>query len=280
MKATGSVMTALQTATLVAFLSFTWGSVTSAQDTKVKVSAPGAEVQVDASGVKEAQKKQAEVNLKKSDQYADDTAKAVNRIPGANVKAEDLKETTVKKKAGVNLNPFSWLFRPITRLQEQSLRLEQQMMKLTGPIAALQPGMLRLEKQIVNVESRTEKVQNQMAEMQTDISAMRQELTQIKKPIMELKEPIVALRDPLKRIEKPITGVNEDLNELKALLSLVLTSIYIAAAVIAFGTPVAAILIWRNKSKLLKPAKDGEYDEDEAVSVRPKVVNKEFRKSA
>lgn len=241
-----------------------------AQDAQVKVKAPGTQVKVDV----------ADIQLQKSDQHAADTAKAINHIPGANVKAEDLKETTVKKKASPGFNPLGWLFRPITRLQEQSLRLEQQMMKLTGPIAALQPGMLRLEKRIVSVEGQTHRVQNQMALMQSDISAMRSELSQIKKPIMELRQPIEALREPLTKIEKPVTGVNQDLDELKTLLGLVLTSIYIAAAVIAFGTPIAAIVIWRNKHKILKPAKDDESDEEKAIAARPRPVDKQFRKSA
>lgn len=241
-----------------------------AQNAQVKVNAPGTEVKVDT----------AEAKLRKSDQFASDQAKAINHIPGANVKAEDLKEATVVKKAKPGFNPLGWLFRPITRLQEQSLRLEQQMMKLTGPIAALQPGMLRLEKRIVSVEGQTHRVQNQMALMQTDISAMRSELTELKKPIMELRAPIEALRDPLTKIEKPVTGVNKDLDEVKTLLSLVLTSIYIAAAVIAFGTPLAAILVWRNKHKILKPAKPDENDEDGAVIAGPRSVEKQFRKSA
>ena len=265
----GSCSLLLMAISLILFSSLVLSIPVIAHDTQVKVKAPGTQVNVNA-----------DAQLKKSDQYAEQQAQAINRIPGVNVKAEDLKETTVKKKAGVNLNPFSWLLRPITRLQEQSIRLEQQMMKLTGPIAALQPGMLRLEKRIVSVESQTGKVQDQMRLMQTDITAMRNELGQIKKPIMELREPIVALRDPLQKIEKPVTSVNKDINELKTLLSLVLTSIYVAAAVIAFGTPLAAILIWRNKHKLLKPAKPDENDEEEAVKARPRAVDNQFRKSA
>lgn len=261
---------------LILFLSV--GFKTHAQNAQVKVQAPATEVKVDTSTAKEIQKKENEIKLLKSDQFAEDQAQAINRIPGANVKADDLKETKVKKK-GLNLNPFSWLFRPITRLQEQSIRLEQQIMKLTGPIAALQPGMLRLEKRIVSVEGQTGEVQNQMALMQKDISAMRSELGEIKKPIMELKEPIVALNEPIKRIEKPITSVHKDLAELKTLLGLVLTSIYLAAIAIAIGTPLAAIIIWRNKHKLLKPAKADEDDEEEAARGRPSQISK-YRKSA
>lgn len=278
MKVTDSRVILLAVISFVLFLNVALHPAGVAQDAKVRVNSPGTQVKVDASNLKDAQKKQAEIKLQKSDQFAEEQAQAINRIPGADIKADDLKETKVKKK-GLNLNPFSWLFRPITRLQEQSVRLEQQMMKLTGPIAALQPGMLRLEKRIVSVEGQTGKVQDQMALMQTDISAMRKELTEIKEPIMELKAPIEALHDPIKRIEKPITGVNKDLNELKALLSLVLTSIYIAAVVIAIGTPLAAILVWRNKHKIFKPAKPDEDDEEEAVRGRPNNVEN-LRKSA
>jgi chromosome segregation ATPase len=231
--------------------------------------------------------------IEKSDKYAEPQAKVVNKVPGPKVSPADLKEGTVKKKAAPNLNPLSWLLRPITRLQEQSIRLEQQIIKLTGPISALQPSMLSLEDKMGGVQKSMGSMQttingvqgtmhrvhdkmtgvqnqiggmhNQMAAMQhemqqirSDIGGVRTDMSGIKKPITDLREPIMQLRGPLLAVQKPVSEVDlrlanldRQLSDLKGLLSLILTAIFAAAALIAIGTPIAAILVWRNRQKLL-----------------------------
>lgn len=220
--------------------------------------------------ITDSEKEYYKTTMKAGDKYSSKQAKVLNQIPGVNVTAKDLQESEVKK--GVSLNPITWLFKPVIRLQEQSVHLEQQIMKLTGPISALQPGILKLDNRIVSVgkeigavrseigtvEEKIENVGNQLSAMRQDITAMRVELGEIKKPIVDLQGPIVRLHDPLTKIEKPISGIDsrlvlldKELGDLKTLLSLVLTAIFISAGIIAVGTPVAAILIWRNKAKLL-----------------------------
>lgn len=233
--------------------------------------------------------------LKQGDKFAQQQAHVINKVPGMEVSSEDLKEKEVKKD--FSLNPIAWLFKPVIRLQEQSVRLEQQIMKLTGPIAALQPGMLGLENkmthvqgqmvnmggQIGRVENKMGDVRGQMAGMQKDISAMRVELGQIKQPITDLKGPIMQLHDPLLDIQKPVSTVgtkleslDKQLADLKTLISLVLTAIFVSAGMIAVGTPIAAILIWRNKSKLLPKAKPEEEKQEADISRVGKAMDKQL----
>jgi chromosome segregation ATPase len=216
-----------------------------------------------------------------ANQYADDQAAALNKIPGLEVTTEDLKE---KKKEGISLNPIKWLFGPVIRLQEQSVKLEQQIMKLTGPIAALQPSMLSLEKrmtsmqgQLGHLEETTTTVQDELVSIRKDITDMHNTLNEIKKPVTDLKGPIMSLRDPILKIEKPITGVDKDLGEVKTLLSLVLTSIYAAAIIIAAGTPIAAIMVWRNRQKLLPQADVKELREEEKIKQATKTMDHQLR---
>src|SRR5579885_1901815 len=64
------------------------------------------------------------------------TINAVNQIPGVNV---DEKMFEAKEKK--SLNPVSWFFSPVTKMQKQVVHLEQQIMRLEGPIAGLQKPM-------------------------------------------------------------------------------------------------------------------------------------------
>lgn len=255
-------------------------------------------IQVDNKLTKE-EKKAGEDATQKTDQFNKSQAEAINRVPGAAVTPDDLSDKKAKKKGGFTLNPVTWLFKPVLQLQQQSVRLEQQIMKLTGPIAALQPGMLSLEKRIVGmqgqmqhveermgtVDQRIGKVQEQMSSMQSDISAMRQQVGEMKKPISDLRAPIVALHDPLLNIAKPVSGVelrlenlDKQLNDLKTLISLVLTAIFIAAGAIAVGTPVAAILVWRNRAKFLPKPKPSERAAEQALDRTGKLVDHELQK--
>jgi hypothetical protein len=59
------------------------------------------------------------------------------------------------------------------------------------------------------------------------------------------------------------------LAQLRKLIDLILTSIFIAAAVIAIGTPIAAIIIFRNQRKVLnKPAEPQQITLTQSTSAR------------
>ncbi len=238
-------------------------------------------IQVD-NKITRAEKEHFNQVAQQSDQYTPKQAEVLNKIPGVDITADDLKE---RDKKGFPLNPVAWIFKPVIRLQEQSVKLEQQIMKLTGPIAALQPGMLHLEGrmtsmqgQLASLEEDTSGVQSQLVSIQKDIAAMHATLNEIKKPVTDLKGPIMSLRDPIMRIQEPITGVDKDLTDVKTLLSLVLTSIYAAAAIIAIGTPLAAILVWRNRQKLLPKPTEKQLLEEKKLAETTKVMDQQIRR--
>ena len=216
-----------------------------------------------------------------ANQFADEQAATLNKIPGVEVASSDLKE---KKKDGPSINPIKWIFGPVIRLQEQSVVLEQQIMKLTGPIAALQPAMLSLEhrmtsmqSQLGNLEKTTNSVEDELTGIRQDIASMHETLSEIKKPVTDIKGPIMSLRDPILNIEKPITGVDKDLQEVKTLLSLVLTAIFAASLIIAIGTPVAAILVWRNRQKLLPKPDEKQQHEEENIKLATKTMDHQLK---
>jgi len=235
------------------------------------------------------EKKLSQAKAIESDKYVNEQAQAINKIPGANVSPEDLKESEVHKKGGFP-NPLGWMLKPVTRLQEQSVKLEQEIMKLTGPIGSLQPSMLRLDKSMSSVQSQMGSMQgqitdvgSQMGSMQSDIRSMRQDLSQLKTPISDLKKPVMDLREPVLALAKPVEGVesrlvrlDRELADLKTLLTLILTSIFAAAAIIAVGTPVAAILVWRNRQKFVPATKPEEIHEENKLAAAGKMMNREM----
>lgn len=231
--------------------------------------------------ITDEEKRQYNAAVDEANKYNEQQAAAVNRIPGVEVQPEDLKQ---KKKEGFSLNPIKWIFGPVIRLQEQSVTLEQQIMKLTGPIAALQPGMLKLEnrmnsmqQQLTHVEKTTGSVEGELQSIRKDIASMHRTLSEIKKPVTDIKGPIMSLRQPIMNIAKPITGVDKDLTEVKTLLSLILTAIFITALLISIGTPVAAILVWRNRHKLLPPPDAKQQREEERIKQATKTMDHQLK---
>lgn len=233
-----------------------------------------------------------ERNVQKIDSLAPKQTQIINTIPGPKANKEDLLQGKVEK--GPGLNPFAWIFRPVTKLQAQTARLEQQVVKLTGPIAALQPsmqslnnkmgevkdemgkvekgmttvaggmvdvghGMGRVEKRMGGVANEMTQVQNEIKQMRVDIRSMRNEMLSLRKPIAELQQPIASLKAPVHNLAKPVSTIGKRMNsldqqmhDLKMILNLVLSSIYVAAAIIAVGTPIAAILVWKHRQQLMK----------------------------
>jgi predicted nucleic acid-binding Zn-ribbon protein len=231
--------------------------------------------------ITDEEKRQFNAIVDQANQYTNEQAAALNKVPGVQVSADDLKE---KKKNGPGLNPIKWLFGPVIRLQEQSVKLEQQIMKLTGPIAALQPGMLSLENRITSMqtqlghlENTTGSVEDELTSIRQDIASMHATLTEIKKPVTDLKSPIMSLHDPILNIEKPIVGVDKDLNEVKLLLRLVLTAICAVCLIIPIVTPIAAILVWRNKEKLLPKPNADQYREEQDIKQATKVMDHQIK---
>jgi DNA repair exonuclease SbcCD ATPase subunit len=180
---------------------------------------------------------------------AKETASVVNQVPGVKVKSADLEPPTAPPIKG--FHPIKKLLRPVENLEGMTVKLEQQIMKLEGPIAALQPPMINLQKKMNKVDDHLGQMEGRLGGMSSQVSGVREDIANMRKDIQELKTPIQQLRGPIGTVAKPLEAVQNQ-------LSLILLAILVAAAAVAIGTPVAAVMIYRNRHKLFPGMSDRE----------------------
>ncbi|PWU02854.1 MAG: hypothetical protein C5B53_01215 [Candidatus Melainabacteria bacterium] len=211
-------------------------------------------------------------NSPKDQQNNEETAKAANKVPGVNVEGKDLQPPPPEEPIH-GFHPIKKMLQPVVQLEKNSVQLEQQIMKLEGPIAGLQPAMLRLHnkmgamqghiddvgKRIDGVGSRVNDVGTQMKGISSQMTAVRGDISDVRKEIGTLEGPIKDLHKPLSEVSRPLLNVEQKLEKLAALLTTVLFAILLAAGIIAVGTPIAAILIYRNRRKLFPDMPDREF---------------------
>ncbi len=216
----------------------------------------------DKQAVKDANISQAEklnssgITHEEKKQEAEEIANIVNQVPGVKVTAKDLEPPEQPPIKG--FHPIKRLLRPVENLEGMSIKLEQQIMKLEGPIAALQPPMVNLQKKMNGVDSHLEDTNNTLGKMEyrlhsveDQVKGARTDIDSVRQEINALKEPITGLRGPLGTIAKPLEAVQTQLN-------LVLLAILFTAVVIAIGTPIAAIQVYRNRHKIFPDLGDHE----------------------
>jgi chromosome segregation ATPase len=181
------------------------------------------------------------VNDSAHQKSAKETANVVNQIPGVKVNEKDLEPPAQPPITG--FHPIKKLLRPVENLEGMSIKLEQQIMKLEGPIAGLQPPMLSLQKKMTGVDEHIGTMQTRLDGMQAQVQGVRTDISDMRKDINSLKQPIEALRAPIGTVAAPLESVNIRLN-------LVLVAILLTAVLIVFGTPIAAILVYRYRHRL------------------------------
>ena len=215
-----------------------------------------------------------------------DTVRAANKIPGVEVQP-NLMAQPVLDEPIKGFHPIKKIMRPVENLAKQSVILGQQVMRLEAPIASLQPSMLGLEKRMTGVQQEMTEMQAKIGGMQQqvvgargnikdinlnmgnvrgDLSGMRTKIVELQRPIKQLRDPIVQLQRPLEMVAQPVSdvhrqlaSVDKQLSELKTLLGTVLFSIYVAAAAIAFGTPIAAFIVYKNRRKLFPNVHEADF---------------------
>ncbi len=199
------------------------------------------------------------------------TAKAVNRIPGVHLDPNNL-EPPPEQGEIHGFHPIKKLLAPIVRLERNSVQLQQQIMKLEGPIAGLNPPMMGLQKRMTSVEGKMGNMQNkldgmnesvtkvsdQMNGVRADIRGMRQQITALQLPIEQLRPPIERLQKPLVNVAEPLMEVKGELSQMKVLLATVLGAIVVATIAISIGTPLAAIVVYRNRKRIFPNMSDQE----------------------
>lgn len=180
----------------------------------------------------------AKIKQKKAEQEKADNKmiEGMNEIPGVEVDKDAFKE---KKGFSIgDLNPFKWVFKPVTDMQEKVVHLEKQIMRLEGPIASL-------HKPIVDVRGNMVEVQEQMEGVSGDMSSVEKRLAHIEQQLDKMYPPVSDLKGPIQDLAEPITGLREQLN-------IILIAIYAVGFLVCFGTPVAALFAYRYRFQIMK----------------------------
>ncbi len=206
----------------------------------------------------------------KTDKMNKETAKAVNKVPGVNIQAADL-QPPAEDPPITGFHPIKKLLRPVIRLGKGAVEIQQSMMKLEGPIAGLQPSMKSLDHKLTTVDHQMGHMQKQLADIsgnvgqidacintvgtgvdavRQDIAGIRQQVAHLIVPLRNLQTPLHEMMEPLKDVTKPMSQVHGQLAELRMMLQGVLIAIIIGVVAITIGTPVAAVMVYRNRKKL------------------------------
>ncbi|HEY9793956.1 MAG TPA: hypothetical protein V6D22_26405 [Candidatus Obscuribacterales bacterium] len=207
------------------------------------------------------------------------TAQAVSSIPGVNVDpslmAKPVFDNPIK-----GFHPIKKLLQPVENLEKTSVALGQQIMRLEGPIASLQTPMIGLQTKMTSVEQRMGEMQGKLSNVQGsmvgvthdmddighqmhgvrgDLGTMQTRIVQLEKPIIGLREPITAVAHPVEGVQTQLATVQKELADLKSLLSTIIFVILVAAGAIALGTPVAAVMIYKHRRKILPSVKEKDF---------------------
>jgi CII-binding regulator of phage lambda lysogenization HflD len=206
----------------------------------------------------------------KTDKMNKETAKAVNKVPGVNIKAADL-QPPAEDPPITGFHPIKKLLRPVIRLGKGAVEIQQSMMKLEGPVAGLQPSMTSLGNKMTTVDHQMAHMQKQLTdisgdvgqidacinrvgtgvdEVRQDIAGIRQQVAHLTVPIREMQKPLHEMLAPLKDVTKPMSQVHGQLAELKTMLRGVVIAIIVGVLAITIGTPFAAVYVYRNRKKL------------------------------
>jgi uncharacterized coiled-coil DUF342 family protein len=209
------------------------------------------------------QQKQHALNLQQQKQNKD-AAAAINQTSGVHVTPQQL--AIPEEDLIHGFHPVKKLMSPIVRLEKNTVQLQQQIMKLEGPIAGLQKPMLGLHKKMGSVERRMNGMSNQLNTMQTNVmdvnksmAGIHEQLVKMDGRVAQIEEPIFEIQKPLTEVAGPLSEVKQELMKVEALIGVVLFAIIVAAAAVAIGTPIAAVLIYRNRHKLFPGTPEHEF---------------------
>ncbi len=164
-------------------------------------------------------------------------------------------DQTVTHMKGVDKN--------IGNVSKQMTSVQSSLSGTYRELKSMRPDLSNVRSDISKIREPITKIQEPLISMADPIHNLDKQVTGVHDDISRIREPLVRIEQPITSLEKQLTGLTSDISDLRNLLSMVLTSIFIAAIMIAVGTPIAGILIWRNKNKILPGPKPGESSEDE-----------------
>ncbi len=226
-----------------------------------------------ASQKEEANKPSEElVEKKKAEQKRTDRAmlKAANEVDGVEIdpnKFEEEKGFQLK-----HLNPFHWVFKPVTDMQQRVVHLEKQIMRLEAPIASLQKPMVGLRQDMGNVETQMSTIDNSMGHVNGHMEKVNGQMKTVDKrmghvetQLDKMYEPVVGLQGPVTNVSSQLSTLKSDLQELKDVVSLTSTLILVAVVavglLVAVGTPIAALFAWRHRKFIIEKFGKSDYED-------------------
>jgi hypothetical protein len=170
---------------------------------------------------------------------AQETAARINALPGAKITAEELMHPPIQ-----GFHPLKKLMKPLTNLESTTDKLDAKATGLQKPINDLNRPMVGLQQKMVSVDHGVGGMQKRMGDVSNSVSGARQDMASIRQEIANLRKPVMALQEPVQMIAKPLESVEGQLN-------LILCALIAAIFIVAFGTPMAAFLIYRNRHRFL-----------------------------
>jgi archaellum component FlaC len=220
------------------------------QAEKKGVSADAGAAKADKNDIEHAVQKQKEVDSS--------MIKAVNQVPGVDVDEQAFKNEKKKGSFLGNLNPFKWIFKPVTDMQDRIVHLEKNMMRMQAPMAALNPPIKGLRQDMTGVSQKMKVLHSDVNSIYGGMGSASKKITHIENTLGQMYEPVVTLKKPVEDLAKPINGMGDtlaelqsDLKELKNTIAFTNAAILIAligmGLVVMVGTPVAAIIGWRHR---------------------------------
>jgi hypothetical protein len=189
-----------------------------------------------------------------------------------------------------DLNPFKWIFKPVTDTQKEVRRLGKQLTEMETPITDLQKPMVGLRQDMVNVHSQMgdihtgiNDVRHETANVDKSLAKVEHNLNRIYEPVVSLKEPIVAMAGPVNNVKGNINTIKSDLKGMKDVIGFTSTAILVAVIgaglLVVFGLPVAALLVWRNRSKFMRMVGGTQNDVDNMHRDAEKMQERVSRKN-
>jgi chromosome segregation ATPase len=163
------------------------------------------------------------------------------------------------------------------RIDSNMDTISAQMSSIQSSLRGTYSVLKTMSPALTDVRSDIHKIQPPLQALQEPLKSVVKPMKTLNEHVSNIDEHLKEVRDPLTNIEKPmislnneLTGLHSEISQLRMLLGIVLTAIFIAAIFIAVGTPIAAILVWRNKRLILPKPKPGEDSEDDLLSASGK----------
>ncbi len=203
---------------------------------------------------------------------------AVAKIDGVPVRKPEKTGFTIG-----DLNPFKYIFKPITDVRKEVKNLGQQVNDFNTPLTTMQKPMVGLRQDLVEVQGKMQTlhgdidgVHRGMQHIERHIDRIDTSLGRIAVPVGELAQPVMALQKPVKAVDGQLKALKSDLHEMKDTVTFTTSAIFIAilglGALVVFGTPVAGLYVLRHKTAIMNklgqkgPVKEESRAEEAKIS--------------